>query len=318
MSVPAVSVVVPAFNAAEFLEECLESVARQSLADLEVLVVDDGSTDATASIASRFAAADSRFRVVTIPNGGVSRARNVGIDAAQGEWLSFVDADDVLHPRALEAMLEAAGGSGAEVVVSAFRSFGPSSRSLRGILRKGAGARPAAPVPEVYGYREAMRLGLYQKRILNSPWGVLLKRSLLGADRRFREGSRYEDLDAFYRFYEGASAVAYLRQPLYFYRRNPAGFIRNWSEARLDVLDVVDRMAAFFRDAYPELEAAALDRRFSAHFNMLLLMRRGGVGNAAAMERCRRVVREGRRRALRDPAVRLKNKLGALLSYLFI
>ena len=92
-----VSVVVPAYNAAPFLERTLRSAMSQTYSALEILVVDDGSTDGTRAIALGLAEADSRINVMSVANGGVARARNIGIDQAKGEYVAFLDADDLWH-----------------------------------------------------------------------------------------------------------------------------------------------------------------------------------------------------------------------------
>jgi len=102
---PLVSVIVPAWNAAEVLGEALESVRCQTYQQLEVLVVDDGSTDGTAEVARRFCAPDSRFHLIRQENLGVSAARNAGIRQAHGEWIAFLDADDVWLPEKLNRQL---------------------------------------------------------------------------------------------------------------------------------------------------------------------------------------------------------------------
>lgn len=303
---PEVSVIVPAYNAGAFLEECLDSLRGQSFSNFEVLVVDDGSTDDTADIACRFADADPRFRVMCVANGGVSRARNIGIDETVAPLLVFVDADDRMNPHALRAMHDAMARNGADVCITGFTSKTSGVNASEG------------EAEEVYDYLSAMKAALYQKRIMNAPWGIMLKRDLLDEGKRFREGTRYEDLDAFYRFYEESGRIVYLPFPYYFYRDNPESFMHRWSPARLDVLDVTDRLLDYMALHHPELEPAARDRRFSAHYNMLLLMWRHGVRNPEAKRRCKAVIREGRRGALADPGVRLKNKIGALLSYFFI
>src|SRR5437764_6840572 len=111
---PRVSVVVPMFNVAAYVEDCLTSLAQQSLTDIEVVMVDDGSTDETPAIARRFAAADSRFRLVSQPNGGLGHARNTGTAAATGEFLAFVDSDDVVPRHAYETLLAALDKSGSD------------------------------------------------------------------------------------------------------------------------------------------------------------------------------------------------------------
>src|SRR5918993_1446568 len=102
-----ISVVVPIYNVEPFLDECLRSIAGQTFADLEVVMVDDGSTDGSAAIAERFAAADGRFRLISQPNAGLGAARNTGLDAATGEHLAFVDSDDVLPPGGYARLLGA-------------------------------------------------------------------------------------------------------------------------------------------------------------------------------------------------------------------
>ena len=108
----AVSVIIPAYNAAATLERALASVMAQSLPDIEIIVVDDGSTDDTSRILARLVAADRRLRVLSQPNGGVARARNTGIAAATGEWIATIDADDLWHPRKLDLQVAAARADG--------------------------------------------------------------------------------------------------------------------------------------------------------------------------------------------------------------
>ena len=91
-----ISVVVPAYNAERTIKRCLESILRQTYSNLEVLLINDGSIDSTEDICLKIAENDNRLKVVTIPNGGVSHARNVGIEKATGELITFVDADDYI------------------------------------------------------------------------------------------------------------------------------------------------------------------------------------------------------------------------------
>ena len=109
---PRISVVVPIYDVESYLATCLQSVARQTVRDLEVIMVDDGSTDGSRALAERFASRDRRFRLVTQPNGGLGRARNMGSDLATGEFLAFVDSDDVLPHDAYERLLGVCGSRG--------------------------------------------------------------------------------------------------------------------------------------------------------------------------------------------------------------
>lgn len=308
---PKISVIVPAYNAADFIEECLNSLAKQSMDDFEVLVVDDGSKDSTAEKAKKFSDKDPRFKVIRLSHGGVAHARNAGIDNAQGEYITFVDADDTLHPQGLKIMLDAILTTKSQVCITELKKIKTPE------LLAQAMEEHINPIvtPDVYDYEEVMKMALYQKRLLNSLCGVLIKKELLTPDKRFSHGIRYEDLDAFYRFYEKAEKIVLLPVGVYFYRHNPDSFINTWTEARLDVLDVTDRMADFFENNYPGLQRAARDRRFSAHYNILLLMLKHEVDNQKAIQRCLDVIRKDRLKALIDTNVRLKNKIGALASF---
>ena len=102
---PTVSVIVPAYNAAATLAETLASVTAQRYAAIEIIIVDDGSTDRTLSIATRFAAADARIRIATVLNGGVAAARNIGVHMATGQFIAPLDADDLWHPCYLETLV---------------------------------------------------------------------------------------------------------------------------------------------------------------------------------------------------------------------
>jgi glycosyltransferase involved in cell wall biosynthesis len=104
---PLTSVVIPAYNAELFLERTLRSALRQTHSNLEVIVVDDGSTDKTRVIAEAAAATDDRVRIISVPNGGVAKARNIGIAEASGEFVAFLDADDLWHPTKIELQLTA-------------------------------------------------------------------------------------------------------------------------------------------------------------------------------------------------------------------
>lgn len=103
---PKISVIVPVYNTEKYLHRCIDSILAQTFTDFEVLLIDDGSTDSSGTICDEYAAKDSRVRVFHKANGGVSSARNLGLDNAKGEWISFVDADDWVENNWLEILLE--------------------------------------------------------------------------------------------------------------------------------------------------------------------------------------------------------------------
>src|SRR5438874_1529861 len=108
MPMPYFSVLIPAYNRAHYLAECLDSVLAQTLPDWECIIVDDGSTDGTPELAADYMRRDARFRYHRQENAGVSAARNTGIRLAAGEWVAFLDSDDYYFPTALEALAQGA------------------------------------------------------------------------------------------------------------------------------------------------------------------------------------------------------------------
>ena len=117
---PCISVIVPVYNCAEYLERSIAALLAQSFRDFELLLVDDGSTDNSGQICDHFASLDERIRVIHQPNGGAGSARNTGLAAATAPYLFFPDADDLMEPCMLETLIEAAGKTQADIVVCGF------------------------------------------------------------------------------------------------------------------------------------------------------------------------------------------------------
>ena len=118
-----ISIIVPCYNAQKYLPACLDSLIAQRMEDFEVILIDDGSKDDTAEIAAAYVQRDARFSLIRQENAGVSAARNTGLDAARGEWILFVDADDLLPPEALDNLLSCADEK-TDMVVSLHETFG--------------------------------------------------------------------------------------------------------------------------------------------------------------------------------------------------
>jgi glycosyltransferase involved in cell wall biosynthesis len=306
-TIPQIHLIIPIYNAEKYLAACLDSLVAQSYPHFRALLIDDGSTDHSVDICRDYCHHDARFTLIQQSNQGVSAARNVGIDAVQEGYVGFVDADDCLYPQALEKMVQTLRATAAQVCIVAFE------------LGQNFAPKTASDAPDtgawIKDYEDTIEAALYQQYSLNAPWGMLMERSLLGDDIRFRTGIRYEDLDAFYRFYERAEKIAYLPQKLYFYRQIQESFMHRWSPQRLDVLNVTERIVMFMSERHPRLVPAALDRQFSANFNMLLLMFHYGVDDPEKIAQTWKVIRSLRLRELQDPKVRRKNKLGALISW---
>lgn len=310
-----VSVIVPAYNAERWLEAAVASVMAQTVRDWELVLVDDGSTDGTPALCDRLAACDRRIRVFHTPNGGLSVARNNGIDVVTGQWITFLDADDLLHPRFMEIMLNAASQTDADIVNCGLVKFSGEQNPF-------SGANNDTKIT-IYEPLQAMRLAMYQQcGVHTSAWGKLYIRSLWETER-FTPGTWYEDLDAFYRVWSNCEGFVQLDAALYGYRQHSESFLHKYTPRRRDVLLVTERMETWVAENCPELLPAARDRRMSANFNMFVLSEEAVRQGQAAREdirdlqrQCFDVIRERRFQSLFGPYTRPKNRIGALVSYL--
>ena len=120
MNTPFISIVVPVYNVERYLPRCIESILRQTYTNFELILVDDGTPDRSGIICDRYAERDSRIRVIHKENGGVSTARNTGIDAAKGEWITFVDSDDWVSDEYLKTLTTHLHNNSYDLVIGGF------------------------------------------------------------------------------------------------------------------------------------------------------------------------------------------------------
>lgn len=125
-STPLVSIIVPVYNAEDYLRYCVDSILQQSYANLEVILVDDGAKDSSPQICDEFAAQDNRVTVIHQENGGIAKAQNTGLDAAHGEYIAFADNDDILDRHNIEYLLHSLQNTGADMSKARWRQFGVS------------------------------------------------------------------------------------------------------------------------------------------------------------------------------------------------
>jgi glycosyltransferase involved in cell wall biosynthesis len=286
-------------------------VLAQTCADLEVIAVDDGSTDATLSILERYAAADGRVRVMSQLNAGPSAARNRALAVAQGDVIACVDSDDLLPCDALERMLDVMRREDADIVEGGMVEFDEGKEvNLHPVRPAGMGCRRLTG-------EEAAAASLYQRGVTSSMSAKLYRRHIWD-DIAFEPGILYEDLDLFCRLALRARRYVVCDATVYYYRQRPGSIIHTFNERRLVVLDVTRRLHQFMQTSYPQIASAAADRRLSANFNMLGLLLNDTTLDPSARERhiaeCMHTIKSLRRGSLFDSRVRPVNRVAALLS----
>ncbi len=234
MTEPRISVVVPFYNNEDLLAECLQSIAAQTFTDLEVIMVDDGSSDGSTAIAAARAAADPRFVLVQVPNGGPGYARNRGIARARGEFLGFVDADDLLPAHAYEHLLHTLESSGSDFVSGNVARIGPAGLTQSALHAKAIKGRAIGThisrAPQLF----------YDVSV----WNKLFRRSFWDASGlSFPEGMIWEDLQAISRAHVLARAVDVIPDTIYYWRERGTGAL-SITQSRTDISNFRDRITA--------------------------------------------------------------------------
>ncbi len=221
---PKISIVIPVYNSAKYLRECLDSVVAQTFSDWEVVTVDDGSPDESPAILDEYASRDARFKVIHKANGGVSAARNDGLDAATGEYILFVDSDDYLEQNALRIAYEEAIRVNADVVIGDYFAVTPKGRRRYQFFSENFVATERSLIGKL---QQTMLYSGYSPYyssscgyLFGAQWTKLFRRSMLVEKVvRFPTSiSLFEDGVFGLTAFEHAKVISYLRVPFYNYR----------------------------------------------------------------------------------------------------
>ena len=210
---PLVSVVIPAHNAEGTLQRMLDSVSRQSWRELEIILVNDGSTDRTGEIAEKAAEKDPRMILISQPKKGVSAARNAGLARCGGKYIRFLDADDTLPPESIEHMVKRAEADRAELVIGGYDQYFGEKNSYHNL----AGREDTVPCDEILDHL-CKHANSYFYGVL---WNKLfLRETVEQGGHRFQEDLSWGEDFAFVMDYLGSvKQVSFMKESLYDYRR---------------------------------------------------------------------------------------------------
>lgn len=235
---PTVSVIVPVYKVEKYIHRCVDSILGQTFRDFELILVDDGSPDNCGAICDAYAAKDSRVVVIHQENGGLSAARNAGIDWAfahsDSRWFSFVDSDDWVHPEYLQHLLDAAVQNNVSVSICAYAQTDGREPVID----------PDTLVSALWDTEE-----FYVAHNVNATiaWGKLYRKECFETIR-YPLGKLHEDEFTTYKILFRLSAVAVVAAPLYFYYTNPTGITKSGTTRfRTDAFDAIEEQIVYFR-----------------------------------------------------------------------
>ena len=309
---PLVSIVVPVHNVVGYLDACLASIAAQTYENIEVVLVDDGSTDGSGKVCQRWVESDARFHLIGKKNGGLSDARNVGVANASGEYVSFVDSDDVVSCRFVETMLAASLRTGCDLVAMAKGLSFSEESSLASI--DDVDVDDVVDTSTCMDSKRFIEEMLYQAYETGAPFKMC--KAEIAEKCPFPVGLLYEDAATTYKFAVEANGVCVVDCcKLYAYRARAGSIMRGAYSAKKaeSALFVSDQMYRDISRAYPDLQAAASSRCFSICRQVFSQTPREEKRDRDALWA---VMVERRRCVMHDRKARKRERLAVAVSFL--
>lgn len=278
-----ISVVVPVYNVEPYLRQCVESILAQTYPAYEIILVDDGSTDGSSVLCDQFALYNENVSVIHQKNRGLSCARNTGIEASTGDFITFVDSDDWLSPDYLDRSMQLIREYDADVCGVGFNLAYPDG---------GLVPNPTLiESPEVYGTEDALARYLFNTNLTVCVCGKVWKR-VLWNQIRCPVGKLHEDQFTTYRLIAEAKKTVFNPEPLYYYRQREGSIGHSrFSMRSYDLLSGIDEQFRYIVNHFPRIEpqiGAACSFWYVVFVNMML---RSGYWDSLAAKRCQTFVR---------------------------
>ena len=224
-----ISIIVPVYNVEDYIEECLDSILNQTYKNLEILLVDDGSTDNSGKICDKYVKKDNRFKVIHQKNSGLSESRNNAIKVSSGKYLSFVDSDDIIHPRMIEILHQELIKNKSDISICKFQNF-----YTKFIIKE------KKYEVKLLTQEEFLKELMKDKEISDHACNKLYKKTLF-KEIKFPIGKKYEDIGTTYKIALTAKKFVYLNMELYGYRTRENSIVNNLKkETLLDYLEMIN------------------------------------------------------------------------------
>lgn len=257
---PLISVILPVYNVESYLDRCMHSLLNQTYKNLEIIMIDDGSTDSSGEICDKYARIDGRVCVIHQKNQGLSAARNKGIENSKGRYLTFVDSDDSVQTDMIEYLFYLLKKFDCKMSLCSHIVYFTKSKKYRDL---GNGKE------EKLSAHDCIKSMLYHGDVDTSAWAKLYSREVID-DIRFPVGKFYEDIATTYKYFIKSDYVACGFNSKYIYHvRDNSIVTGSFSLRKLDLLEMTDSMAYEVNEIYSDLKKAVLRRRVYARFSTL-------------------------------------------------
>lgn len=304
-----VSVIVPVFNVEKYLDDCIQSIVTQTYSNLEVILVNDGSTDESPLMCENWKKKDSRISVIHKQNGGLSSARNAGLDIAKGEYIIFVDSDDIIARDMVESLFNILdSNSDIDLSVCGIETFNDEDFSYR---------RPFMSIKSgIYSNTEFITK-ILSKKVDNAAWNKMYRSEMISS-LRFKEGIINEDFPFISYLLSLCNRIEYTSKPLYFYRMRRGSITKSGINKRC--WDYVKNAIAFkdnIANKFVGLENDVVDSYISAEIigQLCTLIKHNGENEyKLEYDESRAYVEYKMKSILRARHLKLKYKVKAIIS----
>lgn len=255
-----ISVIVPVYNVEMYLKKCINSILNQTLKKLEIILVDDGSTDNSGIICDEYKFIDKRIKVIHKENGGLSSARNIGIDNATGDYLAFIDSDDWIEPNMIEVLFDMLEKNDSDISICEFiKCYDENVQPIQEEIKI-----------EIFNNIDALKKlydenkGIYMTIACNK----LYKRNLL-EKVRFPLGKIHEDEFFIYKVLYEANKISYINRKMYYYRQRENSIMNSrLTKKRLDAFQAFDERIEFIKNKINDKELYSMS--ISSYYKFII------------------------------------------------
>lgn len=302
-----ISVIIPVYNVQKYLDRCIHSVLGQSYTKLDIILVDDGSSDGSGSVCDKYQETDGRIRVIHKQNGGLGDARNVGIDAAKADYLIFLDSDDFVDREYVSFLYALLRDNDADISICRYRRF----CDLKEIKEAQRDQKTV-----VYDNISALKALLYTPEVIpQSANAKMYKKELFGGIR-YPIGKLNEDIGTTYKLLYRAKKIAYSASQYYYYFQRMDGIVRSeFTEKKMDAVEFSEEILNFLRIHAPELQNAAICYTFSQNVQVLMQLPLHDERYEAIEQKLAYNIKKYRKIVAFDANVTLPRRLGALAAF---
>ncbi len=294
-----ISVIVPVYNVEEYLKKCVDSIINQTYINLEIILVDDGSTDDSGKICDEYSKKDNRINVIHKENGGLSDARNAGIDIAKGKFLTFIDSDDFVENNYVELLYNTLVQYNADLSIASHKVIYDKT-----IMDKSTNEEFCSDSKLI------LEKILYDDGVDLSAWGKLYKAKLF-KKVRFPVGRLYEDAATTYKLIDLSNKIAVCSKLVYNYVIREKSITNNtFSEKKMDLITSTKEMVDYIREKYPELEKACNRRLMYSYLSTLSQLAKTNDENKEIEQKLLDYIKENKKEVLKDNRITKRDRLG--------